>query len=119
MRKTLASFLLIGLSACNGKSGLVGMASADGPAGRPVTYETPHTNILRSGTLALFGPEQDAWWGLRQAQGGVIRLQLNPQEFNAYRVWQNQPVEIEGVLLPPFLGTPFMRVTHIRNTPQR
>lgn len=122
IHQPLAVVLLTALSACASRLPPAATATEATPPGISVADNakpaTSLATILRTGILVLFGPEQDAWWGLRQAQGGVIRLQMGPQEFNAYRVWQNQPVEIEGVLLPPFLGSPVMQVIRMHSVPR-
>ena len=96
-----------------GATGPVAAASAAAVANAQQNQGHPEV-LVRTGVLALFGSELEAWWGLRQAQGGVIRLQMTAQEFAACRTWQNQRVEVQGVLRPPFLGTPVMQLQKIR-----
>lgn len=76
--------------------------------------QTPKT-VSFKGRLVLFGPELDAWLGLRDDQGQVIRLVFDNQtDFETYRAQQNQNVQIRGILLSNFLGLKQLRVSHNR-----
>ncbi len=86
------------------------------PESTPTAVQVAPVTV--TGLLILFGPEMDAWLGVRDATGRVTRLVFkSTEEFAAQRMRQNQKVTVTGSPLQVYLGRPQVQVTDIQVQP--
>jgi hypothetical protein len=110
----LACAIGLGLTGCVASP--AGSAPAALPAASAASSSSASPAAVRvTGLLTLKGPELGAWWALTEASGVVWRLDMaSADQFKQLRLWQNQQVEVEGVLNGTYLSTSRVRVAIAR-----
>ncbi len=114
--KFASAVLAVTLGGCNSIASVSAVNSTAMPASTSVAVSPP--SVTLTGQLVLFGPDLDAWLGVRDATGRVTRLVFqSKEEFAAQRMRQNKNVTVTGSPLPAYLGRPQVQVTDVQLQP--
>lgn len=116
MHKLGSVLVAVTLGGCSPFPAVSGADSSALPTG---SHSAPQASpVTVTGQLVLFGPEMDAWLGVRDATGRVTRLVFSStEEFQNQRLRQNQKVIVVGLPLPAHLGRPQVQVTSLQVQP--